>query len=65
MVISPDTEFSDPRFEAFKNIALAAKAHGSLTLEQLNHIGRKVDKRIQPNPISAPDVQLSGRQANF
>jgi 2,4-dienoyl-CoA reductase-like NADH-dependent reductase (Old Yellow Enzyme family) len=61
MIIPSDANFSGPRFEAFKDIALAAKVHGSLILGQLNHPGRQVDNRIQPNHISASDVQLNGR----
>jgi 2,4-dienoyl-CoA reductase-like NADH-dependent reductase (Old Yellow Enzyme family) len=59
-IIPRDAEFSGPRFEAFKALASAAKAHGSLISGQVSHPGRQCEKRIQPNPISASDVQLTG-----
>ncbi|OCK79488.1 FMN-linked oxidoreductase [Lepidopterella palustris CBS 459.81] len=60
MVIPPDSGFSGARFDAFKALAAAAKAHGSLIVGQLNHPGRQVEKSIQVNPISASNVQLKG-----
>ena len=50
----------DARFEAFKSLATAAKAHGSLIVGQVSHPGRQVSSRIQPDPVSASDVQLEG-----
>jgi len=46
------------RVGAFRRQAEAAKAHGSLVIIQLSHGGRQVGKHLQPNPISASDVQL-------
>jgi len=60
-IVPRDAEFSGPRFEAFKEMAAAAKAHGSLIVGQVSHPGRQVEDRIQKNPISASDVQLEGR----
>jgi 2,4-dienoyl-CoA reductase-like NADH-dependent reductase (Old Yellow Enzyme family) len=60
-IIPPDAEFSGPRFEAFKELAAQAKAHGSLVVGQVSHPGRQVENRIQKNPISASDVQLEGK----
>ncbi|KAL6856352.1 hypothetical protein J3F83DRAFT_718389 [Trichoderma novae-zelandiae] len=57
-IIPPDAPFSGERFERFKEIAAASKAHGSLVYPQLSHPGRQVQEYIQPNPISASDVQL-------
>ncbi|KUI61518.1 Putative 12-oxophytodienoate reductase 4 [Cytospora mali] len=48
------------RFEAFKEMATAAKKEGSLIVAQLSHPGRQVTEKIQPHPISASDVQLEG-----
>ncbi|KAF4625926.1 hypothetical protein G7Y89_g12236 [Cudoniella acicularis] len=60
LIIPREAEFSGPRFEAFKELAEAAIAHGSLIVGQVSHPGRQVDIRIQQNPISASDVQLEG-----
>ncbi|KAL7931330.1 hypothetical protein V8C35DRAFT_329617 [Trichoderma chlorosporum] len=57
-IIPPDAPFSGERFERFRDIASAAKAHGSLVYTQLSHPGRQVTENVQPNPISASDVQL-------
>jgi len=46
------------RIDAFRRQAEAAKAHGSLVYVQLSHAGRQAGKHLQPNPISASDVQL-------
>ncbi len=59
-IIPRDAEFSGPRFEAFKEMAAAGKAHGSLMVGQVSHPGRQVESRIQKNPVSASDVQLKG-----
>ncbi|KAL7941326.1 hypothetical protein V8C42DRAFT_360944 [Trichoderma barbatum] len=57
-IIPSDAPFSGERFERFKEIATAAKAHGSLVYTQLSHPGRQVSEGIQPHPISPSDVQL-------
>ncbi|KAL2878880.1 hypothetical protein SGCOL_005848 [Colletotrichum sp. CLE4] len=60
MIITPEcapTE-GDARFEGFKAIAAAGKADGSLMIGQVNHGGRQVQKKIQPNPVSASAVPL-------
>ncbi|OHF01506.1 hypothetical protein CORC01_03262 [Colletotrichum orchidophilum] len=64
MIITPECipEAGDARFEGFKAIAAAGKAHGSLMLGQVNHGGRQVEKRIQPNPVSASAVPLGPRR---
>lgn len=59
-IIPRESEFSGPRFEAFKEMASTAKAHGSLIVGQVSHPGRQCEIRIQKNPISASDVQLEG-----
>ena len=46
------------RLEAFSRVAKAAKAHGSLAVVQLSHAGRQVYEFVNPNPVSASDVQL-------
>lgn len=48
------------RFEAFKKLASASKAHGSLIIGQVSHPGRQCESRIQKNPVSASDIQLEG-----
>ena len=60
-IIPRDAPFSGERFERFKQMAAAAKAHGSLFIAQVSHPGRQVQDRIQPDPVSASDVQLKVR----
>lgn len=59
-IIPYEAPFSGPRFEAFKEMAEVSKAHGSLIVAQVSHPGRQVEERIQPNPVSASDIQLEG-----
>jgi len=59
-IVPREAGFEGPRFEAFKAMATAAKAHGSLFVGQVSHPGRQVEDRIQKNPVSASDVQLAG-----
>ena len=59
-VIPRNAPFKGERFQAFKEMATQAKAHGSLVMGQVNHPGRQVQDRLQPHPISASDVQLEG-----
>ncbi len=54
--ILPDNH--DGRVEAFKEVSKVAKAHGSLFIAQLSHPGRQGGAALNPNPISASDVQL-------
>ncbi|KAJ5716681.1 Aldolase-type TIM barrel [Penicillium malachiteum] len=58
MVIPQNAEFSGLRFERFCELAAAGKAKGSLIIAQVGHPGPQTPKNIQPNPISASDVQL-------
>lgn len=51
----------DNRLEQFKELAGAAKAHGSLFLAQLSHPGRQGIVALNPNPVSASDVQLKAK----
>jgi len=57
-----DDSFSESseRFSQFKKMAEVSKAHGSLVVGQVSHPGRQCENRIQPNPVSASDVQLEG-----
>lgn len=48
----------DNRVEAFRKVADVAKAHGSLFVAQLSHPGRQGGAALNPNPVSASDVQL-------
>lgn len=59
-IIPQDAPYSGERFEAFKELAAQAKKHGSLCVGQVSHPGRQVEQHIQPNPVSASDVQLEG-----
>ncbi|KAJ9490825.1 hypothetical protein VN97_g2451 [Penicillium thymicola] len=56
--IPADAPFSGTRFERFKALATASKAHGSLILGQMSHPGRQVNIKLSPNPVSASDVHL-------
>ncbi|TGO45132.1 hypothetical protein BCON_0419g00020 [Botryotinia convoluta] len=58
MIIDLENPFSGERFEAFKQLASAAKQHGSLVVGQVGHPGRQTLESLQPDPISASDVQL-------
>lgn len=58
-IIPREAGFSGERFEAFKELAKEAKAHGSLIVAQVSHPGRQVESRINNNPVSASDVQLT------
>lgn len=59
-IIPQEATFEGERFERFKEMAAVAKKEGSLVHAQLSHPGRQVASNIQPNPISASDVQLEG-----
>jgi 2,4-dienoyl-CoA reductase-like NADH-dependent reductase (Old Yellow Enzyme family) len=48
----------DNRVDAFRKVADAAKAHGSLFIAQLSHPGRQGSASLNPKPVSASDVQL-------
>ena len=59
-IIPRTEEPKGERFEAFKKLAAASKAHGSLCIGQVSHPGRQVSESIQSDPVSASDVQLEG-----
>lgn len=59
-IIPPEATFEGERFEAFKKMAEASKAHGMLCVAQVSHPGRQVEARVQKDPISASDIQLEG-----
>ncbi|CAO1620275.1 unnamed protein product [Sympodiomycopsis kandeliae] len=52
------------RFEQFKKMADAAKAHGSVYITQISHGGRQVPSDINPYPVSASDVHLNKMSGN-
>ncbi|KAH9208775.1 hypothetical protein DL95DRAFT_428499 [Leptodontidium sp. 2 PMI_412] len=60
-IIPLEAGFSGPRFEAFKELATAAKTHGSLIVGQVSHSGLQAENRLQKNPISTSDIQLEGQ----
>ncbi|KAL9079260.1 MAG: hypothetical protein Q9157_001831 [Trypethelium eluteriae] len=49
----------DGRLGAYRRLAAAAKAHGSLFISQLSHPGRQGNKALNPHPVSASDVHLT------
>ncbi|KAI4139990.1 MAG: hypothetical protein L6R39_006015 [Caloplaca ligustica] len=59
-IIPRTASFSGERFEAFKELAGESKAHGSLVIGQVSHPGRQCGSNVQPDPVSASDVQLEG-----
>lgn len=59
-IIPRTAEFSGERFDSFRAMASAAKAHGSLVVGQVSHPGRQCSSEIQKTPVSASDVQLEG-----
>ena len=54
--ILPDNH--DNRVEAFREVADLVKKNGSLFIAQLSHPGRQGGAALNPNPVSASDVQL-------
>lgn len=58
MVITPEHAPEGERFEKFKEMATAAKVDGSLFVGQVSHPGRQVQSRVNPDAISASEVQL-------
>ncbi|KAI2620279.1 NADH:flavin oxidoreductase/NADH oxidase-like protein [Hypomontagnella submonticulosa] len=56
-IITPECPFEGPRFEAFKEMAAAAKAHGSLMVAQVTHPGRQLSSRLRKDTISASAIQ--------
>ncbi|KAL7623489.1 hypothetical protein AAE478_007171 [Parahypoxylon ruwenzoriense] len=56
-IVTPECSPTGPRFEAFKGLAEAAKAHGSLILAQVTHPGRQLAARIRKDAISASAIQ--------
>ncbi|KAI4175008.1 MAG: hypothetical protein LQ343_002035 [Gyalolechia ehrenbergii] len=60
-IIPRTAPFNGERFEAFKELAAESKAHGSLVIGQVSHPGRQCPSTIQPDPVSASDVQLEGQ----
>lgn len=65
MTIPSDAQFEGERFEAFRALASAAKAEGSLIVAQISHPGRQVSEAIQKHPISASDVQLKANMGGM
>lgn len=60
LIIPGDAPFSGKRFEQYQRLATGARAKGSLIVAQVSHPGRQTPYHLQPHPISASDVQLSG-----
>ncbi|RAL15510.1 NADH:flavin oxidoreductase/NADH oxidase family protein [Aspergillus homomorphus CBS 101889] len=60
LIIPADAPFQGERFERFKQLAAGSAARGSLVVAQVSHPGRQTPESLQPHPISASDVHLSG-----
>lgn len=58
-IIPPDAPFSGERFEAFKALAAAGKAHGSLMVAQVSHPGRLCNQYFQPSPVAASAIKVN------
>ncbi|KAI0508956.1 hypothetical protein F5B22DRAFT_638342 [Xylaria bambusicola] len=56
-VIHPEATFDGPRFEGFKAMARAGKAHGSLMVAQVSHPGRLCV--FEKSPVSASAIEVS------
>lgn len=61
LIIPAGTPFEGERFDAFKELCAQAKKHGSLFVGQVSHPGRQTASNLQPDPVSASDVQLEPR----
>ncbi|OWP01326.1 hypothetical protein B2J93_7310 [Marssonina coronariae] len=55
-IILCEAKFEDKGFEAFNELATAAKENGSLIVGQASHPGRQFEDRLQKNLISASNV---------
>lgn len=53
----------DGRVDKYRDVARVAKQHGSLFIAQLSHPGRQGGKALNPNPVSASEVQLMKKWA--
>lgn len=56
-IVTPECAPSGPRFEAFKELAAAAKAHGSIFLAQVTHPGRQLSARVRKDTIAPSALQ--------
>jgi 2,4-dienoyl-CoA reductase-like NADH-dependent reductase (Old Yellow Enzyme family) len=65
MIIPRESTFCGARFEAFRELAAAGNAHGSLVVGQVCHPGRQVGDIIQADPISASDIQLESSSRSY
>lgn len=57
-MITPECPPSGPRFEAFRAVADAAKAHGSLLIAQVGHPGRQLSSRLGKDTIAPSALPL-------
>lgn len=53
-----DAPLEGERFERFRAVAAAAKAHGALVIGQVNHPGRQIPSKMVNESICASAVQL-------
>lgn len=60
LIIPGDAPFEGKRFEQFKKLAAGSTAKGSLIVAQVSHPGRQTPSHVQPHPISASAVPLTG-----
>ncbi|EXJ72507.1 oxidoreductase [Cladophialophora psammophila CBS 110553] len=57
-IIPPEAPFHGKRFEAFKELAAAGKAHGSLMVPQVSHPGRLCNNYFQQFPVAASAIPV-------
>lgn len=57
--IPSEAPLQGERFEKFRAVAAAAKAHGAVVIGQVNHPGRQIPSKMIEESISASAVQLS------
>ncbi|OLL25162.1 NADH oxidase [Neolecta irregularis DAH-3] len=51
----------DNRLEMFAKTVKVAKSHESVFIAQISHPGRQIQTLLNPNPVSAGDVQMNNR----
>ncbi|KAI0019244.1 NADH:flavin oxidoreductase/NADH oxidase-like protein [Xylariomycetidae sp. FL0641] len=57
-IITPECAPRGLRFDAFRAVAAAGKAHGSLMVAQVTHPGRQLLAKIRGDTISASAIQM-------
>lgn len=60
-IIPREAKFDGERFERFREAATEGKKNESLFMGQVSHPGRQVPDTIQAHPISASNIELTGK----